>query len=113
MTILEEVARTANYTREFEIPSESRPNVFYTVKLWMESWQGFQKGMLSCSCPAWLYQRKEVVDRSCKHTKRVQGMLAREGSFAEIIEEARGSTFTVKQGVEKARLLSVIASLEL
>jgi hypothetical protein len=44
------------------IPSSSKRGKFWAVK------RNIQTGQLSCSCPAWIFQRGPAVDRKpCKH----------------------------------------------
>lgn len=81
------VAPDASAFREWEIPSFSDPNKVYTVKLWLEDFKGFRQGTLSCECPAWIFQRKPLAEKSCKHTRRVEEMLR----GRTVVESVRGS----------------------
>jgi len=79
--------------REWVEPSDSRPGVEYHVRLWLRDFRGFQANSLSCDCPSWIYQKKSLSEKSCKHTRRVEARLRNN----EVIREIRGSEVTFNE----------------
>lgn len=58
----------ARYTTVTEVESQSREGVKYRIQVNEDS------GHLTCSCPAFKFQRKEIEDRWCKHTEMIEKM---------------------------------------
>lgn len=58
----------ARYTTVTEVESQSREGVKYLIQVNLDT------GHLTCSCPAYKFQKKEVADRWCKHTIMVEKM---------------------------------------
>ena len=64
--------------RTWQFPSRSNPDKVYTVVLWIDDWKQFKRGMVTCNCPAWLYNKSPLANRECKHTKEVMAIIMRE-----------------------------------
>lgn len=79
-----------SYVREWEVPSESTPGKTYTVTMWLQDKAQMKAGSMSCTCPAWRFQRRAVSDRVCKHVKTVLEEV-RYHDTAHAIREVEGS----------------------
>jgi len=86
--------------REWTEPSESRPGVEYHVRLWLRDFRGFKKDSLSCDCPAWVYARKPLSEKSCKHTRKVEERLQNN----EVVREVHGSEVVFNEEVVAKRI---------
>jgi len=79
---------------EWREPSDSTPDKFYHVRLWLRDWRGFKANSLSCDCPRWIYQKKPLNEKSCKHTQRIANQrLVR----SQIIDKITGSEVTFNE----------------
>lgn len=63
----------------WQFRSLSNSNKKYTVTLWYQRERlkngkllPFEPGYLTCNCPAWVFQKKPLRERTCKHTKEVE-----------------------------------------
>jgi hypothetical protein len=52
-----------HYHFVLELPSKSKPNKTYQVKM-------DEQGNLTCNCPSWVFNQRK--DRTCKHTDVVR-----------------------------------------
>ena len=80
------------------VESMSREGVTYEIK------RNIATNHLSCSCPAFKFQRKEVEDRSCKHT-----ILIEEKGIMQVQHEARQHrNYSVTEGELEAMLTQAL-----
>lgn len=86
---------------EFPVPSDSRPGLSHKVKLWQEDWRGFKRDSLSCDCEHWIYQRKPLTEKSCKHTRRIAMRLEQTRAVERIVGSEVTFNEQVLKGVQK------------
>ncbi len=93
----------------FPVESESTPGKHWEVTLWMEGWRGFTTGLLTCNCPAWLYQAKPLNHRSCKHTQAIGHNLA---THKDLVERVDKSEIFIKSDLPtNGRLAALLKSV--
>jgi len=68
------------------VASESTPGKFYEVRLWLRDWRGFKADSLSCDCPRWIYQKRPLNEKHCKHTDRIAEQRLRQTPMVAHIE---------------------------
>lgn len=83
---LESIPNSTDMTRIYEFASNTRPDTRYRTMLHPD-------GHLTCNCPGWTYNRSG--NRTCRHTNRIQEILAGEG-------QALGSRVAIEAGARRA-----------
>jgi len=63
---------TEYFSKVWTFPSKTKPDKHYTVVKWKKNFKQFRKGMITCDCPAFLFQKGAISKRKCKHTKMVR-----------------------------------------
>lgn len=95
---------------EWAEESSSRPGKLHHVKLWLKDWRGFKKDSLSCSCESWIYQRKSLDQKSCKHTRHVADTVLKGSS---VIYNVQGSQVNFAENIiEKKMVIQGVSRLE-
>jgi len=94
---------------EWRLESESTPGKFYNVRLWLRDWRGFKADSLSCDCPRWVYQRRPLSEKSCKHTERIANQRLRE---SQMVAEIRGSEVTFNETIIAGKGISRVEALK-
>jgi len=105
------VSADPSYYIERIVPSDSRAGVYYRVRLWLKDWRGFKKGTISCSCPAWIFQRKPITEKSCKHTRRIGEVLKRE-AIAERVNGSKVKFATEVNNTIRGRIAGLLDSID-
>ena len=73
----------AKYVDVTYVQSMTREGVEYRIMVNPDS------GHLTCSCPSFKFQRKEIEDRWCKHTTQIESMGGCEKLLVKAKEAAR------------------------
>lgn len=98
--------------RTWEVPSDSRPGVAYTVTLFLDQHYAMKPGSFSCTCAAWKFQRRATSERACKHVVYVQGKMRSADKEFGAIREIRGSEISFnEEAVESGRLRGLINAI--
>ena len=72
-----------DYT-EWAVPSKSRPKMSHHVRLWLRNWRGFKANSLSCDCEHWIYQKRPLNEKHCRHTDEIAERLRSNRMVADI-----------------------------
>jgi len=105
--LLEQAVNGLDYIEWLE-ESDSTPGKFYHVRLWLRNWRGFKADSLSCDCPRWVYQKKPLSEKSCKHTQRV----AESRLATPIVAHVQGSEVTFNEDLVVNKGMSRVEALK-
>jgi len=94
---------------EWQVESDSTLGKFYNVRLWLRDWRGFKANSLSCDCPRWVYQRKPLSEKSCKHTDRIaeQRLLG-----SSVVADVHGSEVMFNEQAIESQGMSRVEALK-
>jgi len=94
---------------EWAVASESTSGKFYHVRLWLRDWRGIVANTLSCDCPRWIYQKKPLNEKSCKHTERVARERLRQ---TPMVAQVQGCEVTFNEELLESKGMSRVEALK-